>query len=368
MRVVYVCSLEAGGPLTHLRDLAPSVAAEGVDVRVVCADERSAASFETAGVRAVARPLRHKLDLAGAARIRAELAGAEVVHTHDRRSGLLVRPLARAAGARSVHTLHGVPDELFGRVGRQVPVEDPTASRLRLLWLEHGLLGIEALLSRLGAVVVPSQALADYAVRAGFPARRIRVIPNGIPLRRHDPGRSHDPLVIGTAALLQRRKGIDVLLRASARLATPHRLVILGDGPQLDELEALAARLGASAEFRGFVPDLAERMEELDVFVLPSRGENLPIAILEAMASAVPVVATRVGGVPEVIVDGESGLLVEPEDVDGLAAALGRLAEDEQLRERVGRAGAARIGESFEAGLVARQMVALYRELVDGHG
>ncbi len=363
MKVVYVCTLEAGGPLTHLRELAPHVAAEGVDVRVVCASEEAALPFRASGLEAVVRPLRDKLDLAGAARIRTELADADILHTHDRRAGLLVRPLARSVAARSVHTLHGVPDELFGRVGRQIPVEDPHASRARLLWLEHGLLRIEALLSYLGTVVVPSKALADYAIRCGFPSQRIRVIPNGVPVRRREPGPAHRPLVIGTAALLERRKGIDVLLEASARLAIPHRLVIMGDGPLRAELEALANRLGASAEFAGFVPDLAGRLEELDVFVLPSRGENLPVAILEAMAVALPVVATRVGGVPEVVRDGESGLLVEPEDVEGLAAALARLAEGEE-RERLGRAAAARIAEHFEAGLVARQMVALYRELV----
>jgi glycosyltransferase involved in cell wall biosynthesis len=364
VRVVYACSLDAGGPLTHLRDLAPAVAAEGVDVRVVCADERSAASFEAAGVEAVVRPLRHKLDVAGARQVRPELADADIVHTHDRRTGLLVRPLARASGASSVHTLHGVPDELFGRVGRQVPVEDPTVSHGRLLWLEHGVLGMEALLSRLGTVVVPSQALAEYAVEAGFPSGRLRVIPNGIPVRRREPAPRHDPFVIGTGALLERRKGIDVLLEASARLEASHRLLIYGDGPERRELEALAARFGSSVEFLGFVPDLVERIEELDVFVLPSRGENLPIAILEAMASAVPVVATCVGGMPEVVVDGESGVLVEPEDVEGLASALGLLASDEELRRRLARAGAERVALHFEAGLVARQMVELYRELV----
>jgi glycosyltransferase involved in cell wall biosynthesis len=363
VRVVYAVSLTAGGPLTHLRDLAPHVAAEGVDVRVICADEQAAASFREAGLEAVAVPLRHKLDLAAASRIRAQLAGADVVHTHDRRTGLLVRPLARRAGARSVHTLHGVPDELFGRVGRQVPVEDPEASRLRLLWLEHGLLRIEALLSYLGSVVVPSQALADYAVSCGFPAHRIRVIPNGIAVRRHEPGPARDPVVVGTSALLERRKGIDVLLDASARLEKPHRLVIFGDGPLRRELEGQAEHLGAPAEFLGFVPDVATRVEELDVFVLPSRGENLPIAILEAMAAAVPVVATRVGGVPEAVVDGESGLLVEPEDAEGLARALERVIADGDLRERLGRGGAARIAERFDARGVAQQMVGLYREL-----
>ncbi|MEP6909241.1 MAG: glycosyltransferase family 4 protein [Actinomycetota bacterium] len=366
MKVVYVCSLTAGGPLTHLRGLAPHVAAQGVDVRVVCADEHSAASFRTSGVDAVARPLGHKLDIRGAARVWPELVQADVVHTHDRRSGLLVRPLSRARGARSVHTLHGVPDELFGRVGRDVAVEDPTASRARLLWLEQGLLRIEALLSRFGTIVVPSRALADYVAAHGFPAQRLRVIPNGIAVRRREPAPAHDPVVVGTAALLERRKGIDILLEASARLKIPHRLVIYGDGPLRRELESIARRLGVPAEFAGFVPELDEKIEELDVFVLPSRGENLPIAILEAMAVAVPVVATRVGGVPEIVANGETGLLVEPDDVGGLAEALERVITDDALRERLGRAGATRIVEHFDAPSVARQMVALYRELLDG--
>jgi glycosyltransferase involved in cell wall biosynthesis len=245
-----------------------------------------------------------------------------------------------------------------------VPVEDPTASRVRLFWLEHGLLRIEALLSYLGTVVVPSHALAGYLAAHGFPPRRMHVIPNGIAVRRREPEPRRGPVVIGTAALLERRKAIDVLLEASARLATPHRLVVYGDGPLRTELEALAHGLGAPAEFPGFVPDFAERIEELDVFVLPSRGENLPIAILEAMAAAVPVVATRVGGVPEVVADGETGLIVEPDDVEGLAAALDRVAGDDALRERLGRAGATRIAEHFDARSTARQMVDLYRGLL----
>ncbi len=364
MRVVYACSLAAGGPLTHLRDLAPNVAAEGIDVRVICADEGIAESFRAAGVEAFARPLRNKLDAVGAARTWPELAEADIVHTHDRRTGLLVRPLARGRHARSVHTFHGVPDELFGRVGRQAPIEDPTASRARLLWLEHGLLRMEALLSYLGTVVVPSQALADYVVARGFPRTRLHVIPNGISVRRREPAPAHDPVVIGTAALLERRKGIDVLLEASARLSTPHRLVVYGDGPLRAELESAARELGSAAEFPGFVSDVEGKIAELDVFVLPSRGENLPIAILEAMAAALPVVATRVGGVPEVVVDGETGLLVEPEDAAELAEALDRVASDEAFRQRLGRAGATRIVEHFDARSMARQMVELYRTLV----
>ena len=170
--------------------------------------------------------------------------------------------------------------------------------------------------------------------------------------------------MIGTAALLERRKGIDVLLEASARLATPHRLVDLRGRPAARGAGGGSARPGAPAEFPGFVSDVEERIAELDVFVLPSRGENLPIAILEAMAAAVPVVATRVGGVPEVVVEGETGLLVEPEDAGGLAAALDRVASDEAFRRRLGQAGATRIVEHFDARSTARQMVELYRKLV----
>jgi glycosyltransferase involved in cell wall biosynthesis len=223
---------------------------------------------------------------------------------------------------------------------------------------------MEALLSHFGAVVVPSQALADYIARHGFPRSRLHVIPNGVTVRRREPVQAHVPVVIGTAALLERRKGIDVLLEASARMETPHRLVIHGDGPLRSELEAAARDLGAPAEFPGFATDVEARIAELDVFVLPSRGENLPIAILEAMAAALPVVATRVGGVPEVVADGVTGLLVEPEDPEGLAAALDRVAFDEELRQRFGRAGAARVDEHFDARSTARQMVELYRKLV----
>jgi glycosyltransferase involved in cell wall biosynthesis len=292
--------------LTHLRDLAPAVAAEGIEVRVVCADARSAAAFEAASVEAVVRPLRHKLDVAGAARV-ARLADADIVHTHDRRTGLLVRPLARAAGAHSVHTLHGVPDELF-RAGRPPGRARGSYGLARpLVRLEHGVLGMEALLSRLGTLVVPSASARRLRNRGRLSGRTPTRDTQCASRFEGASPTAHDPPVIGTAALLERRKGVDVLLEASAQLKTPHRLLIYGDGSQRRELEAQAARSGSHVGFRGFVPDLVEQIEELDVFDPAERGENLPIAILEAMASAVPVVATFVGGVPEVVVDGETG-------------------------------------------------------------
>ena len=125
----------------------------------------------------------------------------------------------------------------------------------------------------------------------------------------------------------------------------------------------LAERAGVDAVFHGHVGQLTERLGDLDVFVLASRGENLPMAVLEAMALGLPVVATRVGGVPEVVLEGETGLLVEPDDATGLAAALSTLLENRPLCERLGRAGASRVAAEFSSDGLARRTVDLYERL-----
>jgi glycosyltransferase involved in cell wall biosynthesis len=364
MRVVYVCSLASGGPLKHLLDLAPHVAHTGVEVTVLCASEEIAAEFRRRGVTSTSVPLGHKLDLGGAAAVWPRLSRADVVHTHDRRTGLLARPQARLRGAVSVHTLHGVPDEIFGLVGRDDGRLAADVSEARVRWLLHGLLPIEAGLARLGTTVVPSAALRRFLVEHGFPAERTHVMPNGVEVRRSEPGPRHEPLRIATAGILEYRKGVDVLLDACARVDLPLRVDVFGDGSLRSELERRARRLGVAATFHGRVADVGDRLPEVDVFALPTRGDNLPIAVLEAMAFALPVVATRTGGLPELVEDGKTGFLVEPDDPDGLAAAIARLGEDDEARLRLGRAGAARVAERFEAGDVARRMVVLYRQLL----
>jgi glycosyltransferase involved in cell wall biosynthesis len=267
-------------------------------------------------------------------------------------------------GARTVHTLHGVPDEIFAMVGRVDPPTPPGVSRSRITWLRFGLMRIEALLAHLGAVVVPSHALARFLAANGFPTRRMRVIPYGVTVGRLAPAPLHDPPRLGTAAILEYRKGIDVLLDARASMQAPARLDVFGDGTLRPELEDQARRLGIEVQFHGFVDDLRDRLLELDAFVLPTRADNLPVAILEAMALALPVVATRVGGIPELVVGGETGLLVEPDDSRGLARALDEVIADPGRHRRLGEAGAARISAHFEAGAVAARMVDLYEELL----
>jgi glycosyltransferase involved in cell wall biosynthesis len=364
MRVVYVSTIERGGPVSHLQGLVPHVAAAGVDVRVVCATEPVADSFRELGVETFVHPLRHKLDLAGAWRL-GPLLEADVVHTHDRRGGLLVRPQAARHGARAVHTLHGLPEAIAVRVGRPALTAPPGVSRTHIAWFLHGYLRLEAALARFGPVIVPSEALAGFLAEHHVPRERVRVIRSGIDVRRREPAPGHEPLAIGTAANLEPWKGVDVLLAACDGRG-PLRIEVYGDGTERSALERQASELGLDARFHGFVPGLRQRLADLDVFVLPSRGDNLPISVLEAMAAAVPVVATRVGGVPELVVDGETGLLVEPDDVAGLGAAIEGLTNDPQRRLQLGRNAAARIAAEFDPGLAAKRVVSLYEELLAG--
>jgi glycosyltransferase involved in cell wall biosynthesis len=368
MRVVYASSLESGGPLSNVRDLAPRVAAAGLDVKVLCQSAAVARGFGALGLETAVVPLQRRIDAAGARRVGRELRGADVVHTHDRRTGLVVRPLARRHGAVSVHTLHGVPDEIFSRVGREGAPDEPGVSRARIAWLVQGVLRAEALLSQLSTTVVPSHALARFLVLHGFDRRRLRVIPNGITVLRPEPAKPNDPLRVGTAAILEYRKGLDVLLEACARMEAPFVLEVYGEGSLRTSLEDEARRLGVEARFHGFVDRPEERISALDVFVLPTRADNLPIAVLEAMASAVPVVTTRVGGLPELVADGETGVLVEPDDPAALADALTALLLDPARRAALGRAGAQRARERFDSERIAAQMVALYRELCAAEG
>jgi glycosyltransferase involved in cell wall biosynthesis len=364
VKVTYVSSLPAGGPLSHVRDLAPAVAAQGVDVSVVCADDRVAAEFRAMGIETAVVPLRNKYDLENAARLPSLLRSADIVHSHDRRSGLFARATARAVGSRAVHTLHGVPDEVFAMVGRVDPPRPPGVSSARIAWLRFGLMRIEALLSHLGAVVVPSHALARFLAEHGFPRRRMHVIPYGVTTRRPTPAPLHDPPRLGTAAILEQRKAIDVLLDALAAMQRPAELDVFGDGSQRHELEEQARCLGLPVRFHGFVDDLRDRLLELDVFVLPTRADNLPVAILEAMAVGLPVVATRVGGVPELVVDGETGFLVEPDDPGELGRALDAALADATRHRQMGEAGAARVEAHFEARAVAARIVHLYEQLL----
>ncbi|HXH06221.1 MAG TPA: glycosyltransferase [Vicinamibacterales bacterium] len=208
-----------------------------------------------------------------------------------------------------------------------------------------------------------------WAARLGIPGERIAVVYNGVDTRafRCPLRAATDVVRLGVLARLHRANGHETLLSALARLAARRagwRCVIAGDGPEerrLRERAARDARLASCVEFAGHAADAPRFLAGLDLYVHPCLVSGMPNAVLEAMATGLPVVATAVGGTPEAVVDGETGLLVPPRDPAALASALERLIADETLRRRMGAAGRARV----EAHFSVERMVADTEALLD---
>ena len=179
-------------------------------------------------------------------------------------------------------------------------------------------------------------------------------------------------LVVLTVASLTPVKDHAGLLEAAARLRTqsavPFRLLFVGEGALRSELERRVGELGLTRHVD--MPGASDRVPDLlaaaDVFVLPSHLEGMSNAILEAMASGLPVVAKAVGGNPELVVDGETGLLCRPGDPESMAAAIGRLLQDASLRRRMGEAARKRAVETFSIDAMLRNYADYYRRVVGG--
>lgn len=255
---------------------------------------------------------------------RFRLAGTRVVVCLSLTDKLVATPVARLLGMRVVWMEHLVP-------GRSL-----TMNPYRLHY---------AVLARLAKIVVVSEAVASGIVALGVPRKRIRVIPPGVtvPSQR---ATLDGPPIIGVVSRLSPEKNLSLLLQAFTRVPES-TLEIFGDGPEREKLWALAEQLDISGRvrFRGRGEDAEHLYRHLSVLVVPSRKESFGIAALEAMSWGVPVVATRVEGVPELIKDGVTGLLVAPDDASALAAAIVRVLTDRALAARLGEAGRARAAD-----------------------
>jgi glycosyltransferase involved in cell wall biosynthesis len=290
----------------------------------------------------------------------------DIVHSFLYRANILARFVAPRCGTpKVVNSIRITPDE-----------ETPM-----MRFLDR------RTLNRVDRVCVLSEILSrDLQERLAFSPRRIIVIPNSIDVAVCDSalttegdraraklGLSPADLVVVSVGRLHRQKGFDCLLDAFRPFALEHprgKLVIAGEGPQRQELEKKSEelRIPDRVLFTGLVPSPWPILAAADIFVLPSLYEGMPNALLEAMAAALPVVATPVGAVPEMITDGEEGLLVPPDDPEALTAALERLAWSPDLRRELGRRARERVERFYAPERTMEKLEALYESLLGEEG
>lgn len=232
-------------------------------------------------------------------------------------------------------------------------------------------------------VVAVSHAVRNYLLSKGIAGDQVTTVPTGVDFTRFDPGQTTaadlrgelglpaDAVLVGTVAILRKKKGHHVLLEAAARLrddprGAQVRFVFAGDGPQTDNLKARIAELHLQDRvfLLGLRRDIPAVMAGLDLFVLPTLEEALGTSYIEAQAMGLPVIGTRVGGVPETMREDETGLLVPAEDAPALAEAIATLASDGQRRHTMGEAGSRFVRETYCLERMVDGMEALYRRLL----
>ena len=283
--------------------------------------------------------------------------GINIVHTHNPPPLLYAPPAAKVSRARCVHTKHGA---------------NAMPARRRLL--------LRGAARFCDAFVAVSQATAEQARRdRDVDERKLSIIENGIDLARFAPspearaearqalGLPADAFVVGTVGRLVREKNQAALVRAMAPLVSDKtHLLIVGDGEERAKVESAVAALGEKARFvalLGARKDTPRIYAALDVFALSSDSEGLPLVIVEAMASGLPVVSTAVGGIAAVVVDGETGALVPASDVDALSARLARLAASPTLGVSWGTEGRRRALARYSAERMVDDYFAVYERI-----
>ena len=349
--MLHVCSdTNIGGAGRYVLTLLtqPRIAAR-YEAAVACPEGALAAALRRAGVPVFLYPgadrslswsgLRHLLGLVRRWR-------PHIVHTHGALAG---RIAGRLGGARVVYTKHG----LAAAVEASIQVRSPGG------WLRR--MAVRRFADRIVAV---SEAVRDALIAQGADPGAVRVIPGGVDLAAYDRLPPPVPGVLGALGRLEPEKGFDVLLDAVAELRGEARLILGGDGSQRQALAARVELEDLPVELTGFVADVPAFLGRIGVFVMPSRSEGLGLVALEAMAAGRPVVASRTGGLPEVVIDGETGLLVAPEDPHGLAQAVRMLLADPDRAARMGAAGRDRVRAQFSAERMAAETAALYEELI----
>lgn len=361
MRVLHLQRIGGiGGSERHLLELLPALRESGVDARFLGLDDTGAspepfyAALAVDDVPFERLPCPRDLDPGLARRVRAAVRAArpDVVHTHLVHADVYGLAAVARTGAALVSTKHN--DDRF-RAGR----------------LRH----LERLATRRASLVVCiTEALARFNREVvGLPPEKLRVVHYGLdapPAPWGPPGGPElptgAPVLVAVCRLVQ-QKGLDVAIEALALVREQHpdaRLVVLGEGPLREELEALARDrgVGDAVSLTGRVGDVAWWLRRADVVVHPARWEGFGLALLEAMLCAKPVVASQVSSIPEIVVDGETGLLVAPDDPPALASAVASLLADPERARAYGQAGHARALAEFSVARMTERTLRVYEE------
>ena len=382
-----IARLNVGGPALHVAYLTAGLAPRGYDTTLVAGtiargEESMAFVADAHNVHVETLGDLHR-EISPVRDLRAILQLAQLIrrerptilHTHTAKAGAVGRIAALLArGARPpivIHTFHGhVLRGYFGRVKT------------------FGFRRLERWLARTStSLVAVSPEVRDDLVALGVaPASKFTVVRLGIDLpgrvenddaqrreARRQMGLRDEAFVVGWVGRMTAVKRTELVVRALQDLVARNVdafVVLVGDGPDRDQLERYAHELGVIKRclFLGYQEDVARFYDAIDVLVLPSINEGTPVSVIEALAARRPAVATRVGGVPDVVRDGIDGFLVDADDRDALATRLAELAADPELRARMGEAGHARVIERYAVARLVDDVDKLYRSLLAERG
>jgi glycosyltransferase involved in cell wall biosynthesis len=362
IRVLHVINGEHYAGAERVQDLlAAELGAERVEVSFVCLKAGKFAEARQSRAPLHFIPMRGRFDLRAVWKLVKLVRNGrfDLLHSHGPRSALVASLASTITGVPLVHHVHS-------------PTGNDTTNRLRC---RLNALVERFTLRRATALVAVSESLGRQMGERGLAEGKLSVVPNGVPSRKASPGRSDENAcwTLGTVALFRPRKGLEVLLCSIAQLRAEGcavRLRAVGgfETPEYErQIRALASELGLddAIDWVGFTRDVDSELAQIDLFVLPSLfGEGMPMVVLEAMSAGLPVVSTRVEGIPEVIRDGVDGLIAEPNDADSLCDAIRRFVGGELDAAAFGRHARQRHADRFSARAMATGVAQVYRRVL----
>ena len=290
----------------------------------------------------------------------------QIIHTHKYKDTILAGPAAKLCGIpHVVRTVHGLREPFTGLQAFKMNLYEAVENVVHRCCVD---------------CIVGVSSQIEHRYKAEAAVHRVACIRNGVELHsepdqtdrwwlREELGIDAGTCVIGTVGRLTPVKGLSYLLQAGRILLSRDvraKVLIVGDGPIREQLEAQARSMGIAENvvFLGHREDTQKVMQVLDVFVLPSLSEGIPMALLEAMAASRPVVASRVGGIPEIVTDGVDGLLVEATDVERLAECCRRLIDSPDFAGNLGAQARLTVERNFSAVAMANRVADLYKDLL----